>query len=686
MDTVQDLKKEQRELEMTKLDNIQTHYDSRLEYYSTLADVSQSLIDLQRATSSDFVGKDFDKNFDSLKSRYSKQINYLEAESKNLKGQFDSLVSEGVITKNSEEWYSWMSTIEGVNSEIAATKTELQGLATLKFDTISEFYQMKTGDKDSYRDLLQSNIDLDKLTGKKTSSSSYQDAISNILGEDGKLSLLDTQLSSLIEERNSLVESGSVEEYSEQWYEMNSAIRDVQIEINDAKTEVEEYHRAMFEASLVSFDNQIEALETINNKIQDTIDYYEASGKVVDRALYQQMINNNDKLLEQQKSRLDLLEQEKLRALELSKDSDGNYNYDSEYYQDILSQINDCESSILDAKKSQAEWNKAIFELDLSKIDSYLSKLSSVQSKLEAIMKLHETQGFDKESGDYLSLIANADKEIESYKQQLDLMNEEISSVEVGSDRYNELIQQISDTEIAIIEAKISQEEWNDALLDIRMEQLEKEREEYEKQNDQLDRKIKLEKALDAIAKARSQKNKLVYRAGVGFVYEADQQAIKDAEEALNDAYYDEVLNKFDDAIDALEDLKDQNNIYDYDGNKIIDGSTDVNEEADSLVEDALESLDWFKNLIPITSADDGISGQIAKLIESNGITAPILNTVPDAFVEDKGLSQVNTINNKTTIDVNIGDIVLHDVKNVDDLAHSIINELPTVVQQQMGK
>ena len=73
------------------------------------------------------------------------------------------------------------------------------------------------------------------------------------------------------------------------------------------------------------------------------------------------------------------------------------------------------------------------------------------------------------------------------------------------------------------------------------------------KENEELNRQLNLQKAIEAVERARSQRTNRIYREGVGFVWEADNEAVKDAEEELDDLEREYALQ---DRIDALEAYK----------------------------------------------------------------------------------------------------------------------------------
>ena len=54
------------------------------------------------------------------------------------------------------------------------------------------------------------------------------------------------------------------------------------------------------------------------------------------------------------------------------------------------------------------------------------------------------------------------------------------------------------------------------------------------------------------------QKTNLVYREGLGFIYEADLEKVKEAEDKLRDLEQDKMIDDLEKQIDGLEDLKDK--------------------------------------------------------------------------------------------------------------------------------
>lgn len=169
------------------------------------------------------------------------------------------------------------------------------------------------------------------------------------------------------------------------------------------------------------------------------------------------------------------------------------------------------------------------------------------------------------------SLKQSYDNDLIDYKRYL---NEKLTLLEAMYDAEQ-------DRQQAYVNAVVDQLETEKEALEKQLELYEEQRDNYDttvstvvsviderinalqKENDALSKQVELQKALEALELARTQRNKRIYVEGVGFQWVADEQAIKEAQEA-----YDELKknNEFDEEIEALEKLKEawQNTVDSY--------------------------------------------------------------------------------------------------------------------------
>lgn len=230
----------------------------------------------------------------------------------------------------------------------------------------------------------------------------------------------------------------------------------------------------------------------------------------------------------------------------------------------------------------------------------YIVKLQSDWWDYENRIKDIQSDMFDRTLSAYEDYISRrnsfaswgADTEIKAWGRVEKFLDE---SYQNGIITYKDYLEKKLDVTESMYNAeKQRQQDYVDAatrIMDKEIEALEKRKEAYEKQqsnyettvstvvdlineqidklkeeSDEMDKQVKLQKALKAVEDARSQRNKHIYREGQGFEWEADSKEIKNAQESL-----DELRREYDldEQIKALEKYRDawQATIDDYQKN-----------------------------------------------------------------------------------------------------------------------
>lgn len=161
---------------------------------------------------------------------------------------------------------------------------------------------------------------------------------------------------------------------------------------------------------------------------------------------------------------------------------------------------------------------------------------------------------------------------VDATKEQTDALKEQEKAIQKEIDKYEKVISYIKkkvndyidtlnkqkDAELDAIDVKIkalqdaqdARDNWYDNEID-KLENAKDKEEEYwdaqidaiKKQNDKLEDQIKLQQLLDALNSARAKRLK-VYKEGEGFVYTQDNQAIKEAQDKLDEFNREQALNK----------------------------------------------------------------------------------------------------------------------------------------------
>ncbi len=170
---------------------------------------------------------------------------------------------------------------------------------------------------------------------------------------------------------------------------------------------------------------------------------------------------------------------------------------------------------------------------------------------------------------------------------------------------------------------------------------------------------LKLMQALDELDKAR-QRRLLVYHEEGGFRYEADEDALEDAQEAANDAIYNNIIS-------GLERSKENNNIYGPLGERRVSGNSIV----DSL----------GNTLVPVTDKLSGLNFEpyyqsIVSGAEQSGLLTSMLNSIDMAKLLEASIGG--------NVSIDIGNMTLNEVQNAKDLGDAIIEQLPGYLFQAL--
>lgn len=209
-----------------------------------------------------------------------------------------------------------------------------------------------------------------------------------------------------------------------------------------------------------------------------------------------------------------------------------------------------------------AAWKRVDKFLDQSYENGIINYKTYLEKKLDVLESMYDAE--KQRQQDF------ADAAVRIMEKELDALNKQKENYEKQKGNY---------------ESAVS------AVVDLINDQIDKLKEE----SDELDKQLKLQKALKAVEEARSQRNIHIYRDnGTGFEWEADDKAVRQAQENYDELKREQDLN---DQIDALEKYRDawQATIDDYEKN--IDKQKAM----------ALLGADWEKQILDMRT--DKIAG-----------------------------------------------------------------------------
>lgn len=206
-------------------------------------------------------------------------------------------------------------------------------------------------------------------------------------------------------------------------------------------------------------------------------------------------------------------------------------------------------------------------KLDASKMSykEYCDSVSKMLSDMHNSGKISDKDWYDytktmleKQKDAYdraLSAITRRlQKEIDAWQAKIDALNDQNDALNDQKDNYDKILSAVSnvyDKEIdRLNEQKDLLQDQIDALND---------------KNDALDLQYRKEQALYALQKAQQQRTRKLYVEGKGYIYDTDNEAIRDAQKDLDDITNEELINslqkeqdKIQESIDILEKYKEK--------------------------------------------------------------------------------------------------------------------------------
>lgn len=209
-----------------------------------------------------------------------------------------------------------------------------------------------------------------------------------------------------------------------------------------------------------------------------------------------------------------------------------------------------------------AAWKRVDKFLDQSYENGIINYKTYLEKKLDVLESMYDAE--KQRQQDF------ADAAVRIMEKELDALNKQKENYEKQKGNY---------------ESTVS------AVVDLINDQIDK----LKTESDELDKQLKLQKALKAVEEARNQRNIHIYRDnGTGFDWEADDKAVRQAQESYDELKREQDLN---DQIDALEKYRDawQATIDDYEKN--IDKQKAM----------ALLGADWEKQILDMRT--DKIEG-----------------------------------------------------------------------------
>ena len=352
---------------------------------------------------------------------------------------------------------------QDANTAVQELNIELKGLAKSRFDNIKSQYEEQINQIDEYNNLLQKELDIIETKGWISST---------FLNESMKEQDM-ANLERLKDERTALtnaLDSGKIEKYSEQWYDMQSSINSVSSAIYDAEKAIISYDKAIRQVNWDAFDRTRDDVENLISETDFLIELLKDNGITDDNGNMNDNGNAAQALLAQ-KYELYLNQAKAYKDEILKIDEElANDPYDKE----LLDRKQELIKAQQDAIKNSKEEKSAIKDLMSNAYDKLKDSISNIITKIkDGLSVTKDLYDYEKNVKKQAANISSLQKQImaiqgdnsESAQSKRQSLN---SQLEDAKDelQQTEMEKAISDVERIVDSVQTEMENWISERLD----------------------------------------------------------------------------------------------------------------------------------------------------------------------------------------------------------------------------
>lgn len=344
---------------------------------------------------------------------------------------------------------------------------ELKGLAKSRFDNLKSQYEEQINQITKTNDLLQKEADIIDTKGWFASTLLNNSFIEQ---EQKNLNKLKEERTALVNALNSAIDSGKIEEYSEDWYDMQSSIDDCTSSILDAEKALIEYDNAIRQINWDAFDRTRDDVEDLINETDFLVELLKDVGITDDDGNMTKEGQAAQALLAQ-KYQL-YLNQAKAYKDEISKINEDLVN--DPYDKELLDRKQELIDKEQEAIKSAMSEKDAIKDLTNDAYTDFIDKLGDAIDKYKELMNtMKDAYDYEKSIREKTEALNALEKQYSAYqgdnseegKKNIQQLKDQINSAkdDLKDTEYEKLI---SDTEKILDQLQSDTQEWIDQRLD----------------------------------------------------------------------------------------------------------------------------------------------------------------------------------------------------------------------------
>ena len=457
--------------------------------------------------------------------------------------------------------------------------------------------------------------------------------------------------------------------YDEDLKDAISDCQDLYDKAQDAADSVQSLNIEIRQLAKSRFDNIQSQFEEVLGKVNSIKDLYSKDNDLLEEQGWFASTLLNNSMMEQEQKNLTKLEQERdalTKALN-SAIASGKIEAESEDWYSMQSAIDDCTSSIYDAKKALVEYDNAIRQINWDAFDRTRDDVSNLIDETQFLVDLLKDEDITDDNGNMndngkaaQALIAQKYQlylnQAKAYKDEILKINEELTNDPYDKellDRKQELIkaqQEAINSSISEKDAlKDLVQEGYDTFLDKLDEVIQKYKDLMNQQKDAYDYEKSIAektKALNALEKQYSAVQGDNSEEGKKNIQQLKDQ-INTAKDDLKDTEYEKLISDTQAILDNLADttktwLDERLDSFDITMQEIIDQSNENASNISQTITDTAENYGyklsesmsniWSTNANNITNGINSVLGDFSnKFVEGNNAINSVCNSINSA-------------------------------------------------------
>ena len=308
----------------------------------------------------------------------------------------------------------WAQKVADLKQQLEEVKTEIKDLAMQKFDNAYEAGDVRATVEDSQTEKLQNAVDLIEESGRIADAAYYEAMMEN---SNKKIEYLTEARNAMQKELDAAVESGQIERGSNEWYEMIDQMYQVDAAIDEATIELEQFQNEINDLHWERFDELINRLDYLSDETQNLIDLMDFDDVVDEEGNWTDEGITSLGLYAQQMEIAEYKAKQYGEAIDqLTADYEAGKYSESEY----LEKLNELKSAQYESIEAYQDAQEAIVDLNKARIDAIKEGIEKeIDAYEELIEKKKEALDAEKDLHDFQKSVMEQQKDIADIERQI---------------------------------------------------------------------------------------------------------------------------------------------------------------------------------------------------------------------------------------------------------------------------